>query len=286
MRRALLGPETSNYAARVRPTDCGLCRIIDVRLHTVACNGHGWLGALLFCHAHRSNFSSNQCRLPQAPANQRGTFIDAEQIGHARGAAQRPRRARRRHGPHSGADLAFVHRPPVPGFLHGGDVFQGRAGGSGHVPAHSSGRHDARARCLPAVLPRPYPSGGRADQQRSVRGREPPAGHLPVQAGLRRRDPHRLRVRDGPPHRHRRPSPRGQRHRQHRDLPGGAAPSSAEAVRARRAERDPVPDHREGRAGARAGARGPARPGRGAGVRRARAVRPGRALRDRGPDRL
>ena len=195
-----------------------------MRIENCRCVGSALRGALLFCHSSRSIFFSNQCRLPQVPSNQRGTFVDAKQISNARGAAQRPGRARRRHGSDPGADLAIFHRPPVPGFFDGGDVVQGRAGGPGHVSAHSSGGHDARARCLPAVFPRPYPSGGRADQQRPVRGCEPPAGHLPVQAGLRRGDPRRLRVRHGPPHRHRRPSPRGQRHRQHRDLPGGVAP--------------------------------------------------------------
>ena len=128
--------------------------------------------------------------------------------------------------------------------------------------------------------------GRRPRQQRPLFGRQPPARHLPVQAGVRRPDPHRVVVRHRPPHRHRRPRGRRQRLRQHRDLPGGAAAAAAEAVRRRHAQRRGVADHRQQRPRPVARARRPARAGGGPGAGRAGPVGAGRRSRHRPAPRL
>ena len=119
------------------------------------------------------------------------------------------------------------------------------------------------------------------DPERSVSGRHASAGHLHVQAGVRRRSPARLRRGRRASQRHGRARAGLERRRLDRDLPGRAAHPAAEALRARRAERDAVQDDRAQRAHSRRRARRPAGAGRGVPHRRARHERAGGRLRRR-----
>ena len=111
----------------------------------------------------------------------------------------------------------------------------GRAGGDRPVPPRlGAGRDGAPAR----EVGRPHAARRRVRDERPLRRRHPPAGHLRLQAGVPRRDARRLRDHDRAPRRRRRAAARLGRVRQHRDLPGGHPPAVAAALRPRRAGRD------------------------------------------------
>ena len=164
---------------------------------------------------------------------------------------------------------------------------------AGPDPAHAPRVGQDRARRGARALRQRDARRRRLRPERPVRGRDAPAGHLHVQAGVRRRHARGVRVLYRAPGRHRRPCPRLERGGFHGDLPGRAADPADEAARRRCAQRDPVAADRAQRAHPRPGVRRSARPARGMRNRRAgdpradRPLRPGaRALDDARDARL
>ena len=136
------------------------------------------------------------------------------------------------------------------------------------LPGHLGSMPTAMASVQDDVR-RQHPSGRRLRLQRPVPRRDAPARRVRVEADFRRRDADRLGRYRLPPHRCRRPGAGVERIGFDRDLPGGAAHPTVEALRPRGAQRDPFRADRDQCAGAGQGVRRPPRAARRLPYRRA-----------------
>ena len=180
---------------------------------------------------------------------------------HLRGDPQRPRFPRRRDGADHHEDRLLRHREGRHGLLDRA-LRPGRTvGGPGPEHRAAPGLFSLRRQLGHYEIRGLHRAGGRLYPERPLRfGWHPSARHLHHPAGIRRRRAGGLLLHDSPPDRRRRDRPRQQLHQRDRDLPGGDSHTHPQAIRARRAQRHPVRDHRDQRQALRRRTRG--HPGR------------------------